>query len=293
MVSAIYKKRIGIIYGGDARNHLSMHNAFNLHSAFRNKDNVSMIEINKDEILENKIKSSPHKAFSSIDIAIDLTHHYKHKPYHHDLLEKMGVKIIFREEIDNYNIRKLLDQFNISFPIHYSINVNDDLKYHLHNLWRTVHLPVIIKPEHKILPSLETYSAKELIEHVKTLIFHEQNVLIDESHKGIIYTTFAIKNLRGQDIYLTPIVEIKNKEINKIVHSLSDSQRKEATRNIKRVSAALDEHILRFDFTFKKDEFVLLHITTKSNFSEGKLMYEVFKDNSITYDEIVDGVEID
>ncbi|MDQ5957201.1 MAG: hypothetical protein QG614_176 [Patescibacteria group bacterium] len=292
--------KIAILHGGSIRKDHSSRNAKEIYNDFIQKgfkDEVFLYEIDeKGNIFENKIKSDVYKLFLHIDHVLDTTFDYPGRHSHYLLLHKFNIKLHFHQELDNYEMRKVLSQLNIDHPNHYIIRKEDEnLKDLIYDMWRKIHFPIKIKSNKKFASTVVTYNPQEALEHSLNILNKNDDVLIDDYSAKNIYVCFTIKNYRDCPVYITPIVEVLNNKNNENrflsytkPRSLSESAKSKAVEIVKDLSYHLDSDINKIEFTINKSgEVKILHISQKPDYQSGKAMYHVFKDYGISFADII------
>ena len=292
--------KIVILHGGSIRAFNSLQNARAIYADFVKKgktSDVTMYEVDTEgNLLQAGVKTSVHAVFPLIDHVIDTTFLHKFKTEYKNLAHKLGVAMHLSTEIDNYNHRKILNQIDIDHPSHYVIKSSDENKsYMLHEMWRKMHMPIIIKSPKKFTSSLVTYNPQEALEYIIGIHARGDDAVIDEYSRHKVYTIFTIKRYRGEHIYTTPVVELfKSKNLtaskSKYIQAsmLSDSNKKSLYNAAKSVALHIDDSIVRVNLSVDKaGNIKVLHTSTKPDYHEGQIMYGVFGDYGINFADIL------
>lgn len=129
----------------------------------------------------------------------------------------------FRAQSD---INRVLIMRGISIPkyiiLRYDINNNtstsdmavNELHYTkiMYNLWRTMHMPIVIASDSKDYTTILTSNYNDALEHIRYLFSRQSDIIISEYKDGDTYTVTTMPDYRGEKLYI-PIVHkiLKNK----------------------------------------------------------------------------------
>jgi D-alanine-D-alanine ligase len=171
------------------------------------------------------LKVDPHKISSKLDVCFNCLHGaYGEDGKVQQILDSVNIpytgsgvagsflamnKILAKKNFETYGLRT---------PKHESLRVNDDIESELNDIFRSWHMPVIIKPSNggsSIGTSL-AYSFFDLKEAVAEAFNHSREVIIEEFINGKEATCGVLENFRGEELYaLLPveIVKFKNKPV--------------------------------------------------------------------------------
>jgi D-alanine-D-alanine ligase-like ATP-grasp enzyme len=225
-----------------------------------------------------------------IDYVIDLRHSGKDAKLE-KLLHDFNIKSILKYNDEESNIRKIMHQMDIDTPNHITIKKDvDNIIDAIHDVWRKIHLPVIVKSENKNTTELKTHDVRELYNHVLYIHKKGHHALIDQAVPGKEYTLVTINNFRGQKIYASPlkeIITIKMKRRLYFAHSLSDIQKKEIFEKAIKAHSILDSKILEQNFVYGKQGPVLISVNSKPTYKNDSDLRTHFKDSGITFADII------
>lgn len=292
--------KIAILHGGKVRSKYSTRSANEIYKDYLCKSchkDIHMYRIDSEgNIYDNNLKSDPYRIFPLVDQVIDTTYDHPKKSDYKILLHKLNIKTHMSSEIDNYEFRKVLCQLDVDCANHYVIRKDDEkVKDLIHDMWRKIHFPIKIKSNQKLVPSIVTCNPQEALDHVCDIIAKNDDVIIDDYSAKKIYVAFSIKNFRGEEVYVSPTVELidnkdnRNRPIRYVKPlNMTDFQKSRVTQILKDVTYHLDANINKFEYTINKSgDIKIMHISQKSDYHEGKIMYHVFKDYSISFADII------
>ncbi len=169
------------------------------------------------------------------DYYIDTTHAMaRYKGLGHELFRHH-----FKYKSD---INRTLNMRNINVPkylaLRHDINNRDDDNNYikvLYNIWRNMHMPIVISSDNNNYSSILTSNYKDAIAHIEYLFRRDSDIIIKEYIEGDTYTVTTMPNYRGEKYY-TPIVHkiLKKKYTIWNLHSKntnSDNNRMTLTRH--------------------------------------------------------------
>lgn len=281
------KIKIAIIRGGQDINSRREHSldagANLLLSAFNNDD----IEFSDIHIDENGLWHHDGKENKLINV-LPFYDHYIDTTHNVPRYRGLGHELFRHHYKYKSDINRTLSMRDIVVPkyvtLRHDINNKEDERNYikvLYNIWRTMHMPIIISSDDKSHISILTSNYKDTIGHVEYLFRRDSDVIIKEYIEGDTYTVTTMPNYRGEKYY-TPIVHkilkkkysiwnLHSKDIHKdmhnsngrnpilIRHDLSDEKLKEL---IKIVTKAHDElsikHPLQWDVVIHKNKKVYI-----------------------------------
>ncbi|MDI9355047.1 MAG: hypothetical protein QM532_02435 [Cyanobium sp. MAG06] len=232
------------------------------------------------------IPTNPYKILPHYDIVIDTTYHDNS---HHYIANRMGiVNLINREQHQGF-IRRAIAQLGVKIQDYKLIkrgeHCNDlyfaNLKDKIH---REMNLPIMVKSAYKKLPTLIEYKHDEIIDYIKD-IHKRDDCIIEEFVRGKNYTVIAIKNIRGESVYLTSVYELIKSEYGRkilVANYLGEeykSKIREITRNL---CSAFDFNIMRIDFVINNNGMKVVNISTNQEYIEGSVLYEIFNLHGIS-----------
>lgn len=282
---------VGVLRGGKTRSTDSHLSAVEILADLRLSDH-KVIDITIDETgdwYERGVKTTPAAILPHLDAIINTTKETEHVP----LARKLGVKKVFETEPKVDNLRRLLFQLGVKYPSYTVISkeLNDD---DMHNLWRKLHIPFVVKSQNRLLPSLFTYEPKETLEYIKEIQKRGDTPLIDSQVVGRYYHVAAVSNLRGERVYIPTILESfrkygKNNYAR--TQSLYDADRQELKDIVHKIHTSLDAPVAVYDFVKNKNGFTLVHVSTRPNYYEGTHLHEAFKGYGVTFREIIESLK--
>ncbi len=236
------------------------------------------------------VKTLAHAVLPLVDYVIDLRSGKKDIKLE-KLLHDFNIKSLFKHNDEESNIRKIMHQINIDTPNHITIKKDlDNIIDAIHDIWRKIHLPVIVKSENKNTTELKTHDVRELYNHVLYIHKKGHDALIDQAVSGKEYTLITINNFRGQKIYASPlkeIITIKMKRRLYFAHGLSENQKKEMLEKAIKVHSVLDVKILEQNFVYGKQGPVLMSVNSKPTYKNESDLKTHFKDSGITFADIL------
>lgn len=289
--------KIAILYGGKLKSQISEKNAKGIYFDAIKKlpeGDINFCHVDGvGNIYEGKLRSSIHKIFPKLDAIIDTTHEHSERATHHELAYKLGIRLVFANDVDNHEYRKVLSQLDINHPEHFIIKKEEgqsgELTEILHTMWRKVHMPITIKSVKNISSKLLTYSPLEALNHILDIHKKDDDALIDVSPVGKIFTVINIKKYGGQEYYNTPIVEIFENSKNRNLHTsyypathLSQRVKDDIYKKSHEVSRHIVDKLVKIDFCIgRKNKLIVTHVHTKINYHEGEVAHSIFKDYGI------------
>ncbi len=289
-----------ILYGGKIKASNSEKNARAIYMDYadkniHNKIRFCYVDIDGN-IFESKIKTDIHKIFSHSDILIDTTHDYIGRDTHHKLARNLGLKILFANDLDTDNFRKTIFQVGVNHPEYNIVQKEDkNIRSTLYDMWRTMHMPIILKASKKSIPNLLTYNYQEAFEHINTSHAIGDDIILDTHTRGKKYTIIAIKNYRGEELYMTPIVETFDNIDNKngyrkyiSANFLSQTEKDIIQNEARKISDHILENLIKIDFVLDKNKNLkLVNASIKPDYHDGKITYSIFKDYGINISDIL------
>jgi D-alanine-D-alanine ligase-like ATP-grasp enzyme len=279
---------IGVLRGGKIREHDSHLSAAEILADLRLGE-YKIIDITIDQNgdwYERGIKTTPHQILPYVDVVVNTTKETSHV----SLIRDFKIPKLFEVEPKIDNVRRLLFQLGIKYPNYTIISKKQIDESDMHNLWRTLHLPLVIKSQTRLLPSLLTYDPKESLEYIKEIQKRGDTPVVDSHVKGRLYHVAAVSNLRGERVYIPTILEsFKKGGKNNYVRaqSLNENEKMELRDMICKTHVNLDLPLAVYDFVKNKNGFTLVHVSTKPRYTEGSLLHEAFMSSGVTFREIV------
>lgn len=282
---------IAVIRGGRSREYDSHLSAVEILADLRlGEDKITDITIDENgDWYEKGIKTTPHSALPHIDIVINTTKESDHVP----LVRKLDIKKLFEPEPKVDNVRRLLFQLGIAYP-NYTIVSKQIGESDMHDMWRNLHVPLVIKSQNKKLPTIFTYSPKESLEYIKEIQKRNDTPVVDTQVTGRTYHAAAVSNLRGEKVYVPSIMESfkrYGKNSYARAQSLGEGERLELRNMINKVHVNLDVPLAVYDFVKTKNGFVLVHVSTKPRYIPGSLLHEAFLASGVTFREITQAIK--
>ena len=288
--------KVLIISGGHIKAHNSISSGDNIYKEISNsiykKIEVKRVHIDKDNNWHYlALPTNPYKILPQYDIAIDTTYHDN---THYYLAERMGVyNLINREEHQGY-IRRAINQLGIDTPKfkllkrgdHNNELFFDNLKEKIH---REMNLPICVKSVYKKLPTLTEYNHDEIINYIKD-IHKRDDCMIEEMIRGKTYTIIAMRDFRGESVYMTSIYElIKIDKSNKLINAnyLSEKDKERIREISKTISLSFDFNIMKIDFVINKNGIKVTDISTNPEYVQGSPLFEIFYRHGINWIELI------
>jgi hypothetical protein len=277
---------IAVIRGGRTREYDSHLSAVEILADLRlGEDKVTDITIDENgDWYEKGVKTTPHHTLPHVDIIINTTRESDHVP----LVRKMDIKKLFEVEPKVDNVRRLLFQLGIQYP-NYTILSKQIKESDMHDLWRSVHVPLVIKSQNKKLPTMFTYNPDESLEYIREIQKRGDTPVIDTHITGRTYHAVAVSNLRGEKVYVPSMMESFKKYGKSIfarAQSLAEDEKLELRNMVDKVHMHLDVPMAVYDFIKTKNGFVLVHVSTRPRYIPGSLLHEAFLASGVTWREI-------
>lgn len=282
---------IAVLRGGRSREYDSHLSAVEILADLRlGEDKVIDITIDENgDWYERGIKTTPHHALPHVDIIINTTREHDHV----HLVRKMQIKKVFEPEPKVDNLRRLLFQLGIQYP-NYTIVSKQIGETDMHDMWRNLHVPLVIKSQNKKLPTIFTYSPTESLEYIKEIQKRNDTPIVDGEVRGRTYHVAAVSNLRGEKVYIPSIMEsFKKYGKNNFIRSqsLNDEERETLKKMVNSVHTHLDAPLAVYDFVKNKNGFVLVHVSTKPRYIPGSMLHEAFTASGVTFREIIQSMK--
>lgn len=303
---------IAILRGGKYRVSESEKTANNIMQDFKiGGKKYFDIQIDKDgNWFYAGMPTNAHSIFAKSDHVIDTTHRESADRRKDDkLAHDMGIngshtKLLNKEE-SIVDLRRVMKQIKVKTPrfvivkrsLKSKINnkalanyVSDDsVTEKIHAAWRTLHMPLIVKSARRKSYTLETYSAAEALEHVRSIHRAGDDAVLDEKVKGRNYSVFVIRNFRGQKIYISTIFEKMNifKGDYRRVQSLSDKEKEELNTVVAHVHSHIEPRFARYDLVKNVNGFIVVHISTQMSYADDSFLKKAFEASSISFDQII------
>ena len=288
--------KVIILSGGHIRRIHSSSSAQNIYNEINN-DIMKNIEVRKIDIDENNnwsnlgLPTNIHRVFGHGDILIDTTHSDNTAI---NLAKRMGLKNIIEKEWHQGYIRYALRQMGINTPDFKIVNRTDrndgghfeKLKEYIH---KKMNLPIMVKSAHKRLPTFVDYNHDDIIDYIKDIHIKDDSI-IEEYVRGKKYTIIAIKDFRGERIYLSIIYEIlAENKVKRLVEANYLSEKDKAQmRNIAReVCDTFGFNIMRIDFVLNNFGLKVVNVSLNPQYTNGSVLYEIFQRLGINWLEIV------
>ncbi len=82
----------------------------------------------------------------------------------------------------------------------------------MYNIWRTMHIPVVVSSDDKSYTSIVTSNYKDALEHILYLFSRQSDVMISEYKEGDTYTVTTMPDYRGEKIYVPIVHKILKKK---------------------------------------------------------------------------------
>lgn len=277
---------IAVIRGGRTREYDSHLSAVEILADLRlGEDKVTDITIDENgEWYEKGVKTTPHHTLPYVDIIINTTRESDHVT----LVRKMDIKKLFEVEPKVDNVRRLLFQLGIQYP-NYTILSKQIKESDMHDLWRSVHVPLVIKSQNKKLPTMFTYNPDESLEYIREIQKRGDTPVIDTHVTGRTYHIVAVTDLRGEKVYAPSIMESFKKygKSNFVrAQSLNEEEKDALKKMVTSVHSHLDVPMAVYDFIKTKNGFVLVHVSTRPRYIPGSLLHEAFLASGVTWREI-------
>lgn len=303
---------IAILKGGKYRVSESENTAKNIMQDFKLGNRKYFdVHIDKDNNWSaHGMPTNPHSVFGKVDHVIDTTHRDGEVRHRDDkLAHDMGInsshdKILNKEE-SIVDLRRVMKQIKVKIPrfiiikrsLKAKINnkalanyVSDDsITESIHAAWRTLHMPLIIKSARRKSYTIETYSAEETLEHVRSIHRAGDDAVLDEKVKGRHYFVFVIRNFRGQKIYISTIFEKLNmvKGDYKRAQSLNDKEKEELNAVVSHVHSHIEPRFARYDLVKNALGFTVVHISTQMSYADDSFLRKAFEASSISFDQLI------
>lgn len=284
---------IAILRGGTIRKRESDKTAQTISRELLGKGHtIYDVEINhKGQWYDKGILSSPYRVLPLVDVVIDtLFTNHSHKHLEH----KFELPQAFTSEPHIDTVRKVLQQIEVNVPNHRTIRHGSDaLPAAVKDVWRSLHMPVMVKSATHTGPTLISSHVDDVCCHIEDLHKRGCDVVVDTFMQGRVYSVVAIKNFRGQKIYTTTIVETLKRPYGKEfvrAGSLQEQQKESIRKTLQKVHLSLDLQLARYDFILKGSTPVLVNISTKPNYHPDSLLHTVFAMNGITFAEYAESL---
>ena len=303
---------IAILKGGKYRVSESEKTAHNIMQDFKLGDKKFFdVYIDKDNNWSaHGMPTNPHSIFGKVDHVIDTTHRdsevrHKDDKLAHDMgINSSDTRILNKEE-SVVDLRRVMNQIKVKTPrfvmikrsLKSKINnkalanfvTDDSVTEKIHAAWRTLHMPLIVKSARRKSYTLETYSAAETLEHVRSIHRAGDDAVLDEKVKGRNYSVFVIRNFRGQKIYISTIFEKLNifKGDYKRTQSLNDKEKEELNAVVSHVHSHIEPRFARYDLVKNTLGFTVVHISTQMSYADDSFLRKAFEASSISFDQII------
>ena len=268
------KIKIAIIRGGqqiDSRRNRSITAGANILLTGINNQDVILSDIHIDEkgkwLHDGKVKSSL-ESLPFHDYYLDTTGiGDRIKGLHHELF-----RTPFRSKSD---INRVLAMRDVPIPryivLRYDVNNNiiaNESHYTkiMYNLWRIMHIPIVISSDNKNYTSILTSNYKDALEHIMYLFSRQSDVIISEYKEGDTYTLTTMPDYRGEKFYVPIVHKVLKKKYNLSSPTLArhDLDKENLDILIKSVSKAHSElnidHPIQWDVVIQNKNKFESHI---------------------------------
>lgn len=279
--------KVAILKGGKYRHQESLDSAKNIFNDIKNHANVDDVYIDKHNVWHHKgIKSEPHFVLAHCDYVIDTTHDKSHAK----LVRDLSVKNILDHEPHLHNYRKVLHQANIKVPSYKIFKKLEDIQNQMYNLWREMHMPIVVKGSHRISPKLIAHSPNEIIEHASSIFQKGEDVILESFIRGRHYHIITASNIRKQNVYKSILLEsLQNRNGKEYIRamSLNEKRKQELEKVSELVHKLLDLKIARLDFVMNsRGHFYLVNMQNKLSLRDGGINEALFKSNGLSLSEL-------
>lgn len=254
--------------------------------------------------------TNPHHIFSRVDQVIDTTYRDQEAKHKDEILaQKMGISNhkdnILNRESNIADVRRVLRQIKVKTPKFVVIKrdlkskisnkalanylTDDSVTEKIHKAWRTLHVPLIIKSARRHSYTIETYSAAEALEHVRSIHRFGDDAILDEKVQGRNYSVFAIRNFRGQKTYISTIFEKLETVRNQYARaqSLNDKEKEELNQVVLHVHSHIEPRLARYDLVKNKTGFTVVHISTQISYEDNSFLKKAFDSSGVNFAEVI------
>lgn len=217
------------------------------------------------------------------DLLIDISHHHYDEHYYY--AHRLGVKILFKKNIDRLSIRSILDQMGEKVGEHLYIKKDYDKQALIKRLF----LPSVVKSVNYKVPTFIGQTHKDIIDYIDDNM-HKDNFIIENYLKHQFCTCVFIKSFRDKDIYNTFIFDRVKKESGFEyipVRDLPQDIESDIYKIGEKVLNAMDANIVEINFAIKTDnenKTKTFHINScifSPRYFPGTAFYEILKYHGI------------
>ncbi|MES2213400.1 MAG: D-alanine--D-alanine ligase [Patescibacteria group bacterium] len=211
--------RIGVVRGGPSPEYdVSLKTGSNVLKELSVTHRPIDIFISRDGTWHMRgVPKTPDRILKHVDVVFNALHGtYGEDGRIQEIFDHYGIpysgsgKLSSAISMNKFMTKECITQAGIKTPLSVLVRTTDNVPTSIRNVFSLLPMPVIIKPVTggSSVGITIAHTKEELVDAIETILQSENDVLVEEYIKGREATCGVVNNMRGQNVYALPVVEI-------------------------------------------------------------------------------------